>query len=167
MRLGLAVGASPSNLLYYTTLIYWKASFYLVYGRDACLPTALHFNTSKVEYPIVATAYAQELLKKLQKARAIAKDNIQKAKKDQKKHYDYKSKECELQVGHSATLKVQPHFKLYYSYERLFTVESLTATNAVIKSQFCGTMKCLLPMSVYWNGTSKTLGWTYQQTAVL
>ena len=60
-------------------------------------------------------------------------------------------------------LKVQPCFKSDYSYKGRFTVESLIAKNAVIKSQFCRAMKCLLPMSVYWNGTSKTLGWTYQQ----
>ena len=82
MRLGLVVG--PILLAYYTILhsSTRKASFYLVYERDAYLPTALDFNVPTVEYPIVATAYAQKLLKKLHNARAIAKDNIQKAKKD-------------------------------------------------------------------------------------
>ena len=80
----------------------------------------------------MAIAYAKELSKGLQKTRAIPKSNIQKAQKDQKKHYDHKSKECELQVGDLVMLKVQPHFKLGRSYKGPFTVESLTATNAVI-----------------------------------
>ena len=109
-----------------------EAPFYLVYGRDARLPTALDFNAPTVKYPIVATAYAQELSKELQRARAIAKSNIQKAQKEQKKHYDRKSKECELEVGDLVKLKVQPRFKLDRSYKGPFTVESLTATNAVI-----------------------------------
>ena len=80
----------------------------------------------------MATAYAQELSKELQRAKAIAKSNIQKAQKEQKKHYDRKSKECELEVGDLVMLKVQPRFKLDRSYKGPFTVESLTATNAVI-----------------------------------
>ena len=83
-----------------------------------------------MKYPIVATAYAQELSKELQRARAIAKSNIQ---KEQKKHYDRKSKECELEVGDLVMLKVQPRFKLDRFYKGPFTVESLTATNAVIR----------------------------------
>ena len=67
-------------------------------------------------------------------ARAIAKSNIQpRAQKEQKKHYDRKSKECELEVGDLVKLKVQPRFKLDRSYKGPFTVESLTATNAVIR----------------------------------
>ena len=81
----------------------------------------------------MVTDCAQELSKDLQKARAITKNNIQKAQKDQKKHYDRKSKMCELQVEDSVILKVKPRFKLDRSYKGSFTVESLTATNAVIQ----------------------------------
>ena len=69
-----------------------EAPFYLVYGRDAHLPTALDFKVPTVKYPIVATEYAKEVSRELKRARAVAKDNIQKAQKNQKRHYDRKSK---------------------------------------------------------------------------
>ena len=76
-----------------------EAPFYLVHGRDACLPTVLDFNAPTVRYPIVATEYAKELSLQLKKARAVAKENIERSQKEQKKYYDRRSKECELQIG--------------------------------------------------------------------
>ena len=110
-----------------------EVPFYLFYGRDARLPTALDFKVPTVKYPIVATEYAKEVLRELKRARAVAKDNIQKAQNNQKRHYDHKSKERELKVGDLVMLKVQPRFKLDRCYKGPFTVESLIATNAVIK----------------------------------
>ena len=109
------------------------APFYLVNGRDARLQTALDSKVPTVKYPIVATEYAKEVSKELKRARAVAKDNIQKAQKNQKRHYDRKSKDYELKAGDLVMLKVQPCFKLDRCYKGPFTVESLTATNAVIK----------------------------------
>ena len=43
--------------------------------------TALDFNAPTVNHPTVATAYAQELLKELQKARAIAKTTSRKLRR--------------------------------------------------------------------------------------
>ena len=122
----------PIFLVYRTTThsTIGEAPFY---GRDACLPIALDSKVPTVKYPIVATEYAKEVSKELKRARAVAKDNIQKAQKNQKRHYDYKSKDCELKVGDIAMLKVQPRYKLHHCYKGPFTVESLTATNAVIK----------------------------------
>ena len=87
----------PVLLAYHTTphSSTGEAPFYLVYGRDARLPTALDFKVPTVKYPIVATEYAKEVSRELKRARAVAKDNIQKAQKNQKRHYDRKSKECE------------------------------------------------------------------------
>ena len=93
------------------------APFYLVNGRDARLPTALDFKVLTVKYPIVDTEYAKEVSKELKRARAVAKDNIQKAQKNQKRHYDRKLKECKLKVGDLVMLKVQPLFKLDLSYK--------------------------------------------------
>ena len=110
-----------------------EAPFYLVHGRDARLPTVLDFNTPIVRYPIVATEYAKELSSELKKARAVAKGNIDRSQKEQKKYYDRRSKECELQIGDLVMLKVQPRFKLDRSYKGPFTIQSLTSTNAVIQ----------------------------------
>ena len=110
-----------------------EAPFYLVYGRDANLPTALDFKTPAVKYPIVATDYGKELSLELKRARQAAKVNIQRAQKDQKKYYDQNCKNCELKVGDLVMLKVQSRFKLDRSYKGPFTIQSLTATNAVIR----------------------------------
>lgn len=110
-----------------------EAPFYLVYGRDARLPTVLDFNVPAETYPIVATEYAKELSLELKRARKAAKDNIEKSQREQKKQYDRRSKECDLQVGDLVMLKVQPRFKLDRSYKGPFTIQSLTTTNAVIK----------------------------------
>ena len=110
-----------------------EAPFYLVYGRDARLPTALNFNAPAVHYTTIATEYAKELAVRLKRARATAKDNIQRSQRDQKKYYDRNSKEFDLQVGNLVLLKVQPHFKLDSSYKESFTVQSLTSMNTVIK----------------------------------
>ena len=105
-----------------------EAPFYLVYGRDANLPT--DFKTPAVKYPIVATDYGKELSLELKRARQAAKVNIQ---KDQKKYYDQNCKNCELKVGDLVMLKVQSRFKLDRSYKGPFTIQSLTVTNAVIR----------------------------------
>ena len=90
----------------------------------------LVFNAPTVRYPIVATEYAKELSLELKKARAVAKGNIERSLKEQKKYYDRRSKECELQIGDLVMLKVQPRFKLDRSYKGPFTIQSLTSTNA-------------------------------------
>ena len=99
-----------------------EALFYLVYGRDAHLPTVLDFKTPTVRYPIVATEFGKELSLELKRARQVAKANIQRAQKDQKKYYDQNCKNCELKIGDLVMLKVQPRFKLDRSYKGPFTL---------------------------------------------
>ena len=55
----------PVLLAYHTTphLSTGEAPFYLVYGRDAHLPTALDFKVPAVKYPILATEYAKKSFK--------------------------------------------------------------------------------------------------------
>ena len=68
----------PIFLVYCTTThsTIGGAPFYLVNGRDACLPIALDSKVPTVKYPIVATEYGKEVSKELKRARAVAKDNI-------------------------------------------------------------------------------------------
>ena len=107
--------------------------FYLLYGRNPQLPSALDFQLPVKRYPTIETEYGQELVRELQQARAIAKKNIEKKQKDQKKFYDQKSKDVKLQVDDLVMLKTEPRFRLDRSYKGPFRIKSLTSTNAVIQ----------------------------------
>ena len=63
----------------------------------------------------------------------MAKQNIGKKQKEQKKYYDQRSKEIELRVGELVMLKTEPRFKLDHSFKGPFVVKSLTSTNVVIQ----------------------------------
>ena len=56
--------------------------FYLLYGRDPQLPSALDFQVPVSRYPTVETDYGQELVKYLKKVREIARGTIQKKQKE-------------------------------------------------------------------------------------
>ena len=84
-------------------------------------------------YPTIETEYAKELFKELRQARSIAKKNIEKKQKDQKKFYDQKSKDVKLTVGDLIMLKSSPRFRLDCSFKGPFQIKSLTSTNAIIQ----------------------------------
>ena len=109
--------------------------FYLTYGRDPVLPTALDFHAPAVRYPVIETEYGKELAKELKQARQLAKKQIQSAQHSQKKFYDKRSKDVELKIGDRVMLKVEPQFKLDRLFKGPFVVKSLTSTNAVIQLQ--------------------------------
>ena len=56
----------PVLLAYRTTphSVTGEAPFYLVYGRDAKLPSALSFCQPVVKYPVIASEFAKELVSK-------------------------------------------------------------------------------------------------------
>ena len=62
----------------------------------------------------------------------MAQQNIGKKQKEQKRYYDQRSKEVELQVADLVMLKTEPRFKLDRSVKGPFVVKSLTATNGMI-----------------------------------
>ena len=103
--------------------------FYLLYGRNPQLPSDLDFRLPVKRYPTIETEYGKEL----RQARGIAKQNIEKKLKDQKKFYDQKSKNVKLHVGNLVMLKTAPRFRLNRSYKGLFRIKSLTSTNAIIQ----------------------------------
>jgi len=107
--------------------------FYLLYGRDPQLPTQLDFKVPVNRYPTVETEYGQELARELKQARTIAKQNIGKKQREQKKYYDQSSREVELNVGDLVMLKTERGFKLDRSFKGPFVVKSLTSTNAIIQ----------------------------------
>jgi len=107
--------------------------FYLLYGRDPQLPSQLEFQRPVTRYPVIETEYGQVLAKELKQVRNVAKQNISKKQREQKKYYDQKSREVELSVGDLVMLKTEPRFKLDRSFKGPFVVKSLTSTNAVIQ----------------------------------
>jgi len=75
----------------------------------------------------------KELVKELKQVRAIAKQNIEKTQKYQKKYYDRKVKDVKLKIGDLVMLKTKPRFRLDHSYKGPFKIKSLTSTNAIIQ----------------------------------
>ena len=107
--------------------------FYLLYGRSPQLPSALDFRVPVQRFPTIETEYGQELVKELKQARTIAKQNIDKKQKEQKKYYDRKVKDVKLKIGDLVMLKTEPRFRLDRSYKGPFQIKSLTSTNAIIQ----------------------------------
>ena len=107
--------------------------FYLLYGRNPQLPSQLDFQVPVARYPVKETEYGQQLARKLKQVRSVAQQNIGKKQKEQKRYYDQRSKEVELQVGDLVMLKTEPRFKLDRSFKGPFVVKSLTATNGMIQ----------------------------------
>ena len=95
------------------------------------------------------TEYGQELVRELKQVCSVTKQNIGKKQKEQKKYYDQRSKEIELQVGDLVMLKTEPWFKLDHSFKGPFVVKSLTSTNAMIQLKDDDTTE-LLNVSRQW-----------------
>ena len=108
---------------------------YLLYGRNPQLPTSLDFSVPVVRYPIVESEYAKELAEELKVARSLAWKNMRAKQKEQKKHYDCKSKIKDMKMGDLVMLKTQPRFHLDRSFKGPFVVQSVTSSNAVIKAK--------------------------------
>ena len=83
-------------------------------------------------FPTIETD-GRELAKELGQARAIAKQNIEKKQREQKKYYDQNAKDVKLNVGDLVMLKTEPRFRLDRSYKGPFEIKSLTSTNAMIQ----------------------------------
>ena len=109
-----------------------ETPFYLVYGRDANLPSSLSFAAPRIRYPVLETEFARELTKELKHARELARKSIQNAQRSQKQYYDRGAKDAKLQIGGLVMLKVDPKFRLDRNYRGPYKIKSLTSTNAVI-----------------------------------
>ena len=91
--------------------------FYLLYGQDPQLPTALDFRVPTNRYPTVEIEYRQELVRDLKRVRELARKTIQKNLRNQKKFYDQRCKEVKLKVGDLVMLKTEPRYCLNQSYK--------------------------------------------------
>ena len=109
-----------------------ESPFYLVYGRDARIPSSLSFDAPVVKYHTIETKYGRALFKELQTAKETAQKTIGKAQQIQKHNYDKIATDSHLEGGGLCMLKVEPCFRLDRSYRDPFRIQSLTTTDAVI-----------------------------------
>ena len=110
-----------------------ETPFYLLYGRDAKLPSALDFYSPCPRTPVIYSEYGKTLFRELKQIRDIAKKSIQQAQKSQKKQYDKNSHPVTVEAGDTVFVKVQPKFKLDRTYHGPYRVYEATSTNVKVK----------------------------------
>ena len=115
------------------TLLNWRNTIFLLYGRDAKLPTALDFYSPRPKTPVIYSEYGKTLFKDLKQIRDIARKNIQQAQSSQNRQYDKASRPVSIEVGDIVFVKVQPKFKLDRNFNGPFRVYEATGTNAKVK----------------------------------
>ena len=111
-----------------------ETPFYLLYGRDAKLPSALDFYSPCPRTAVIYSEYGKTLFRELKQIRDIAKKSIQQTQKSQKKQYDKSSHPVTVEAGDTVFVKVQPKFKLDRTYHGPYRVyEATTSTNVKVK----------------------------------
>ena len=81
-----------------------EAPFFLLYGRDARIPTETVLSHSRSPYAVDLDDYKEDLVCDMALAWKLASENIKKAQTTQKKMYDRKAKESDLRVGERVTV---------------------------------------------------------------
>ena len=94
-----------------------ESPFFLLYGRDARLPTEDALSSELNRGIIDVDDYRTEIVTKLQEAWALAHDSIKKAQASQKKQYDRSARPEEFKVGdrvfvYMPAVKIGPAYKL-------------------------------------------------------
>ena len=110
-----------------------ETPFFLLYGRDAKLPTALNFYSPCPKTPVIYSEYGKTLFKELKVICDIARENIQHAQSSQKRQYDKASRPVSIEVGDIVFVKTQPKFKLDRNFHGPFQVYEVTGTNVKVK----------------------------------
>ena len=76
-----------------------ESPFFLLYGRDAQLPTEAALTHPKTRYQVDLDDYKTELVGSLSQAWELARAQVKKAQQKQKKYYDLHAKETRIQQG--------------------------------------------------------------------
>ena len=76
-----------------------QTPFFLLYGRDAKLATALNFYSPCPKTPVICSEYGKMLFKELKVICDTARENIQRAQSLQKRQYDKASRPVSINIG--------------------------------------------------------------------
>ena len=115
-----------------------ESPFFLVYGRDARLPTETVLSHVRNPYMVDIDDYKVDLLANLSLAWRLAAENIQAAQNRQKKYYDRSANEINLKVGDRvmvympSELRGEEH-KLRRPFHGPYRVLNITETNAEVR----------------------------------
>jgi hypothetical protein len=115
-----------------------ESPFYLLYGRDAQIPTETALSQPRTVYQLDFADYRSELVANLSDAWALAHKNIDAAQVKQKKQYDKKSKDMHIVVGDRVmvympgTVKGKA-WKFARPYHGPYRVLAVTPTNVEVK----------------------------------
>ena len=91
----------PSVLFAYRTSINAsrkESPYYLMFGREATLPTDLNFNPGKKLSPKIED-HRVRIVEQVRLAQQLAKENLQKAQRKDKHYYDQKASKSNIKVG--------------------------------------------------------------------
>ena len=77
-----------------------ESPFFLLYGRDAHLPTSEVLEIDPTRYPFNIKDYKTEFMTSMSEAWELAKSSVRKAQQRQKKFHDRKAKDPKFAVGH-------------------------------------------------------------------
>ena len=88
-----------------------ESPFYLMYGRDARLPTKTALSQPTTPYQVDIRDYRTQLVTHLSDAWNLAQGNIAKAQAKQKRNYDRGSKELKLQKGDRVMVRMPGEIK--------------------------------------------------------
>ena len=91
----------PVLIAYHTTAqtSTGESLFYLLYGCDARLPSALNFYAPKLKSVTIESEYGRELFKEMKQVRESVRHCIKKAQNSQKEQYDRCTKDSKIKVG--------------------------------------------------------------------
>ena len=110
-----------------------ETPLFLLYGRDAKLPSVLDFYSPRPKIPAIYSEYGKTLFQELKQIRDIARKNIQQAQISQKKQYDKGCHPVSVEVGDTVLVKVPLKFKLDRTYHGPYRVYEVTGTNVKVK----------------------------------
>ena len=115
-----------------------ESPFFLVYGRDARLPTETVLSHVRSPYMVDVDDYKSDLLCSLSLAWKLAAENNQAAQNRQKKYYDRLANEVELKVGDRVMVYMPSELqgdehKLRRPYYGPYRVLNVTETNAEVR----------------------------------
>ena len=122
--------------------------FFLLYGRDARIPTEAVLSQPQTAYQVDMDDYKSELIANMSDAWELACKNIESAQSKQKIKYDKHSRTCPLKIGDRVMVHMPGEvkgksWKLARPFHGPYRVLSLTPTNAEVRLVDCPTSESI------------------------